>query len=80
MLIKYRDVELYGDDNCIKIVEHDNPVVIIQLIKQIDSIMINDDWYEFISSEYIPARIENYGCRNEVCEDVLNVYVNKVYG
>ena len=71
MLIKYRDVEIVGENDCVKIIEHDNPVVVIQTIKQIDSIMINDEWYEYVSSEYIPARTRE-------CVDVLNIYVCKI--
>ena len=71
MLIKYRDMEVVDDHSFIKAVHHDNPVEVIKLLKQVDHMVLNDNWYRMGWTEYMPATEEGV-------IDVLNVYLEEI--
>ena len=72
MLVKFKYIEASDDYDYIKAVDYDDPTEIIKLVKQVDSIIINDEWYEFAWSEFKPAE-------SKECLDILNIFVDKKY-
>lgn len=72
MLVKFKNVEVLDDYDYIKAIDYDNPIEIIKLVKQLDTIMIDNKLYELVWSEFKPAE-------NKEHLDVLNIFIDKKY-
>lgn len=55
ILVKYINQDTIGDNEYIDAVDHDNPVELIQMLKQVDSIKIEDEYYKYSFSDFHPA-------------------------
>ena len=70
MLIKYKDIEDVSD-NYLEAIHHDNPVEVIQLAKLVDSIKLGDEWYKYVSCDFVPTT-------DNVFIDVLHIYAELI--
>ena len=66
-LVKFKHIE-ESTNSFIEAVYHFNPVQTIQLLKEVTTIRLDDDYYEYCSCEYVPT--DQIGAVN-----VVNVYV-----
>lgn len=70
LLVKYKDVDDMDDYSYLSANFYkDNVASLLQIIKQVDSINLNDEYYTYESSEFVPSKGNGY-------LDVLHIYVS----
>jgi hypothetical protein len=68
VLVKYRDMET---SEMISATHDCSPTEILRLVKEVDTIKLEDDYYTYVSSEFVPST-------DECILDVLNIYVDVI--
>lgn len=69
LLVKYKHIDDTSSRGYISATTYNGRVAdILPMLKQVDSIKLNDDWFVYVSSEFVPAK-----SNPEL--DVLYIYV-----
>lgn len=71
-LLKYKNIEDGTEKGCLQSTYPENVIETLQLVKLVDTIVIEDEYYNYEWTEFYPALSEEY-------LDVVIVFVSEKY-